>query len=98
VDQELSPLVQRTFALLPGPLTSNPDLNNSQEPSEDETVLNVIYSAATNRMLRVSVNGFFESLRLVVQVMEDLDVDVVMEPGKEELVAVQGLGEVAVGV
>jgi EKC/KEOPS complex subunit PCC1/LAGE3 len=49
-------------------------------------------------MLRVSVNGFFESLKLVVQVMEDLDVDVAMEEGHEELGGVQGLGEVAVGV
>jgi EKC/KEOPS complex subunit PCC1/LAGE3 len=61
-------------------------------------VLQVRYQAATNRMLRVAVNGFFESLRLVVQVMEDLDVDVAMGPAKEELTKVQGLDEAPVGV
>jgi len=49
-------------------------------------------------MLRVSVNGFFESLRLVVEVMEELDEDVVMEGRSMDLGGVQGLGEVAVGV
>jgi len=61
-------------------------------------VLRVNYSATTNRMLRVSVNGFFESLRLVVEVMEELDEDVVMEGRSMDLGGVQGLGEVAVGV
>jgi len=42
-------------------------------------------------MLRVAVNGFFESLRVVVQVMEELDVDVVFEPNGESLEGVQGL-------
>ncbi len=30
-------------------------------------------------MLRVSVNGFFESVGVVLQVMEELDVDVLEE-------------------
>jgi len=34
------------------------------------------YKATTNRMLRVAVNGFMESLGVVLQVMEELDVDV----------------------
>ena len=34
------------------------------------------YSATTNRMLRVAVNGFMESLGVVLGVMEELDVDV----------------------
>ena len=33
------------------------------------------YKATTNRMLRVAVNGCMESLRLVLEVMEGLDVD-----------------------
>ena len=43
-----------------------------------KTVLKTVYQAATNRMLRVAVNGFMESLRLVLGVMEELDVDVLL--------------------
>ena len=35
----------------------------------------MVYKATTNRMLRVAVNGCMESLRLVLEVMEGLDVD-----------------------
>ncbi|GKT82993.1 transcription factor Pcc1 [Colletotrichum tofieldiae] len=38
--------------------------------------------ATTNRMLRVAVNGLMESLNLVVEVMEELDVDV-LEHGRD---------------
>jgi len=88
VDKELSPLVQRNITL------QSPQGSSSST----DAILQVAYQATTNRMLRVSVNGFFEILRLVVQVMEDLDGDVAMEEGKEDLGGVQGLGEVAVGV
>lgn len=37
------------------------------------------YRATTNRMLRVAVNSYMESLRLVVDVMGALDVDVLEE-------------------
>lgn len=40
------------------------------------TILRTEYKAATNRMLRVAVNGFMESLGVVLGVMEELDVDV----------------------
>jgi EKC/KEOPS complex subunit PCC1/LAGE3 len=94
VDKELSPLVNRTFDIVePAEFQSNGNV----APSSKST-LRVAYRATTNRMLRVSVNGFFESLRLVVQVMEDLDVDVCMNEGKEELTKVQGLNEAAAGV
>jgi EKC/KEOPS complex subunit PCC1/LAGE3 len=62
-------------------------------PSHDERVLRVQYQATTNRMLRVAVNGFFESLGVVIHCMEELDVDVISNPLKEPLVAVQGLEE-----
>lgn len=39
-------------------------------------VLRVHYKATTNRMLRVSVNSFMDSLALILEVMEKLDVDV----------------------
>ncbi|KAK0731215.1 transcription factor Pcc1-domain-containing protein [Lasiosphaeris hirsuta] len=66
VDKELSPLVQRTLAtVIPSAL------------SADDTALRVEYKAATNRMLRVAVNSFFDSLALVVEVMQELDEDVV---------------------
>lgn len=71
---------------------------NGDAAASNKSILRVIYRATTNRMLRVSVNGFFESLRLVVQVMEDLDVDVCMNDGREELTKVQGLNEVAAGI
>ena len=50
-------------------------------------------------MLRVAVNGFFESLNLVIQVMEQLDVDVVREKGLElgGLEGVQGVEQGMVG-
>jgi EKC/KEOPS complex subunit PCC1/LAGE3 len=42
-------------------------------------------------MLRVAVNGFTESVGVVIGVMRDLDVDVVYEPVTEGLDGVQGL-------
>lgn len=58
---------------------------------KEQNVLVVDYAATTNRMLRVAVNGFFESVGVVIGVMKDLDVDVVNEPVKESLDGVQGL-------
>lgn len=76
VDAELSPLVRRSFSLA---------------GDKEQNVLVVNYAATTNRMLRVAVNGFFESVGVVLGVMKDLDVDVVYEPVKESLDGVQGL-------
>ncbi|KAI9784651.1 MAG: hypothetical protein M1839_001873 [Geoglossum umbratile] len=42
----------------------------------EESVLRTEYKATTNRMLRVAVNGFMESVSVVLGVMEELDVDV----------------------
>ena len=42
-------------------------------------------------MLRVAVNGFIESVGVVLGVMRELDVDVVYAPGEESLEGVQGL-------
>ncbi|KAL2877822.1 hypothetical protein SGCOL_006985 [Colletotrichum sp. CLE4] len=70
VDQELSPLVRRTFSIdSDSPSTADAD-------ADAASVLRVHYKATTNRMLRVAVNGLMESLNLVVEVMEELDVDV----------------------
>jgi len=80
VDQELSPLVHREFQVI-SPAAS----------AAEKSVLRTVYSATTNRMLRVSVNGFFESLRVVLQIIEELDVDVVNEVGLEGLEKVQGV-------
>lgn len=65
VDRELSPLVQRNFSTIAA-------AGGSTEPC----VLRIHYKATTNRMLRVAVNGFMESLSLVLEVMEKLDADV----------------------
>jgi EKC/KEOPS complex subunit PCC1/LAGE3 len=76
VDAELSPLVRRSFTLA---------------GDKEQNILQVNYAATTNRMLRVAVNGFFESMGVVIGVMKDLDVDVLYEPVKESLQGVQGL-------
>ncbi|KAH8586315.1 transcription factor Pcc1-domain-containing protein [Bisporella sp. PMI_857] len=64
VDKELSPLVRRSFS------------NVADPESAEKTILRVEYKATTNRMLRVAVNGFMESLGVILGVMEELDVDV----------------------
>ncbi|KAL8733304.1 MAG: hypothetical protein Q9181_003627 [Wetmoreana brouardii] len=51
-------------------------------PMEKKTVLRTQYKATTNRMLRVSVNGFLESMGVVLGVMQELDVDVLAEGEK----------------
>jgi len=72
VDKELSPLVTRELSTV------------AAEGATDQTVLRVVYKAATNRMLRVAVNSFFDSLALVLEVMEELDVDVIEARQKQE--------------
>ncbi|KLU83596.1 hypothetical protein MAPG_02649 [Magnaporthiopsis poae ATCC 64411] len=69
VDKELSPLVHRSFSTIAAP-------QQQQEGEAEKTVLRTEYSATTNRMLRVAVNSFMDSLSLVLEVMEQLDVDV----------------------
>lgn len=103
VDEELSPLVRRDFELAaasPGEAASEQTSNLSI--SGERTVLRVYYKATTPRMLRVAVNGFFESVSVIVQVMEELDVDVLHEKGIEGLEGVQGVEQgmtgTAVGV
>ncbi|KAL6715650.1 hypothetical protein ACLMJK_006611 [Lecanora helva] len=88
VDVELSPLVRRSFSL---DAPDNPALSteaneirsDDREPAPSDveklTVLRTQYRATTNRMLRVAVNGFMESLGVVLGVMEELDVDVLAE-------------------
>lgn len=53
--------------------------SSPETSSLGENVLRTQYKATTNRMLRVAVNGFMESLGVVLGVMEELDVDV-LEP------------------
>lgn len=61
-----------------GTATIDEKQSGAQGSEEDEalTVVKTEYKAATNRMLRVAVNGFMESLGVVVGVMQELDVDV----------------------
>ena len=82
VDVEPSPLVRRSFAL------ASP---SSNDENDEKTVLRVDYAADTNRMLRVAVNGFFESVGVVVGVMRELDVDVIGGEVEGGLEGVQGL-------
>lgn len=60
-------------------------------------MLRTVYRATTNRMLRVSVNGFFESLNVVLQVMQELDVDVLQDKGLEDLGGAQGVEQGMIG-
>jgi EKC/KEOPS complex subunit PCC1/LAGE3 len=77
VDQELSPLVRRSFTLsAPAALGGTNSDGGHEQAAEVKTVLRTEYKATTNRMLRVAVNGFMESLVLILGVMEELDVDV----------------------
>jgi len=78
VDEELSPLVKRSFSLAP---TSARELISFDDSFMETTrVLLVDYKATTNRMLRVAVNGFMESLGVVLEIMEQLDADVLCQP------------------
>lgn len=72
VDKELSPLVRRDFSTVAGPLGGA----GSEQHDAAACILRVHYRATTNRMLRVSVNSFMDSLALVLEVMEKLDADV----------------------
>ena len=55
---------------------SSPAVTDGTEAAERLTVLHTEYKATTNRMLRVAVNGFMESLGVVLGIMEELDIDV----------------------
>ncbi|KAM0667363.1 hypothetical protein ACQRIU_003228 [Beauveria bassiana] len=76
VDPELSPLVQRHLSLTSSPTDAGAD--------GGQQVLRVDYRAATNRMLRVAVNSFMDSLKLVVEVMEHLDADVLAQQQQQQ--------------
>lgn len=82
MDPELSPLVRRQLTVVPAP-TSKSTLGSptgqDADADADARLLEVHYRATTNRMLRVAVNGFMESLKLVVEVMEQLDTDVLAQ-------------------
>lgn len=74
VDKERSPFVHRSFALV------SPESATTSDADEDsKTVLQTTYRATTNRMLRVSVNGFMDTIGVVLGIIEELDVDVLKE-------------------
>lgn len=83
VDKELSPLVRRSFSTI-STVSSHGTQGQNLMQSQENTILRTEYKATTNRMLRVAVNGFMESLSVVLGVMEELDVDVLgLEAGQE---------------
>lgn len=63
--------MRRSFAV-----HSTPDAATADDSADAKTVLRTTYEASTNRMLRVSVNAFLDSVGLVVEVMGALDEDV----------------------
>ncbi|KAF2102558.1 Pcc1-domain-containing protein [Rhizodiscina lignyota] len=100
VDPELSQFVRRSFSVKVPARSSSFDTNGNGASREngarvdeasENSVLRVLYSATTPRMLRVATNGFFESLGVVLGAMEELDTDVLALPGKESVAGAQGL-------
>jgi EKC/KEOPS complex subunit PCC1/LAGE3 len=87
VDTELSHSVRRTMTLT-APASENgeepQEKKQRQDPDESKSVLQTTYRATTNRMLRVAVNGFMESLGVVLGVMKELDVDVLKAEAEME--------------
>ncbi|KAF2859085.1 Pcc1-domain-containing protein [Piedraia hortae CBS 480.64] len=79
VDEELSKFVRRKFTLIAPALEGGKDDDkpNGTMSSSERVVLQTDYEASTDRMLRVAVNGYFENLALVLQVMRHLDEDVI---------------------
>jgi len=67
--------VRRAFTVVSPPI-SKPDDDVDFVQSQEKTILRTEYKATTNRMLRVAVNGFMESLTVVLGVMEELDIDI----------------------
>ncbi|KAH8815311.1 CTAG/Pcc1 family [Xylogone sp. PMI_703] len=84
VDEELSPLVRRSYSVIPTSVSAHSVVQDDETVvrEEEATVLRTEYKATTNRMLRVAVNGFMESLGVVIGVMEELDVDVLGVEGE----------------
>lgn len=81
VDKELSPLVRREFSTVSvasasGGAGVRVDGTGNDDDVTGQNVMRVLYKATTNRMLRVSVNSFMDSLSLILEVMERLDADV----------------------
>ncbi|CAK7564261.1 MAG: hypothetical protein SEPTF4163_002148 [Sporothrix epigloea] len=77
VDKELSPSVRRSFSLHGAGYTALENATTGDAGGADTAaVLRTTYEASTNRMLRVSVNAFFDSIGLVTEVMEGMDEDV----------------------
>ncbi len=76
VDKELSPLVSRMFTLAP--------VQDAVEVNPETSVLRAEYKATTNRMLRVAVNSFMESVNLIIEVMGELDEDVLAASAQNE--------------
>ncbi|KAI6249991.1 hypothetical protein HI914_01894 [Erysiphe necator] len=72
VDPELSPFVRRSLT------TIQTITSNQQDPlctDIQKNILRAQYKATTNRVLRVALNGFMESLSVIIGVMEELDVE-----------------------
>lgn len=79
VDKELSPLVRREFSTVKvasGSGGAGGVAGGDDDDVTGQNVMRVLYKATTNRMLRVSVNSFMDSLSLILEVMERLDADV----------------------
>ena len=93
MDDELSTQVCRTITLSESSYEGATQCESAQNADKEMngSSMRVSYVAATNRLLRVAVNGFFESLGVVLHVIQDLDVDTLSVSGSESLHTAQGI-------
>lgn len=82
VDKELSLLVNRDLSLglsaVNEPRESSDPIKGLGTTEAGHTLL-AVFEAATNRVLRVSVNSFLDNVALVLDMMATLDVDMVQK-------------------
>jgi len=86
VDAELSHLVHRRFSLVSSESDNDDAVAGGGDGLDrpETTILRTEYRATTNRMLRVAVNGFMESLGVVLHVMEELDIEPLEQPPQQQ--------------
>ncbi|RKF83681.1 hypothetical protein GcM3_010017 [Golovinomyces cichoracearum] len=71
VDPELSSLVHRTLTTISSSSPCSPSLCLAES---QKSIVRTHYKAKTNRVLRVALNGFMESLSVIIAVMAELNV------------------------
>ncbi|TQS38482.1 hypothetical protein Golomagni_01011 [Golovinomyces magnicellulatus] len=71
VDPELSSLVHRTLTTIS---STSPCSNSLYLAENQKSIVRTHYKATTTRVLRVALNGFMESLSVIIAIMAELNV------------------------